>query len=265
MTAIQGIKQTSVQSDVWTPARLFMGGETGFWLDAKDPSTMRQNSGGTGAVGDGDPVGWWTTKAGTSLTFTQATSGLRPTYTSANGLVFVTETGTMLRATGITPWARHGLVAFAFFYTNRYSYGTDPRIVSVKSSGTEDYNTDGNFTFNARAQFPRLDFLINLDPSTTQWDYSYNTWAIGDATADSDTLPNNITPRLNAGSVDTSCVQPASTPVWNFISIGARDPTAETFDGYIGDVVYRQEIPKGNELARLRNFLSAKYMNTKIV
>lgn len=71
----------------YDPADLFEGGTyKGFWLDATDLSTMRQDSGGTGAVASAsDPVGWWQSKAGDGAVVTQATAGLRPTYQIVSG------------------------------------------------------------------------------------------------------------------------------------------------------------------------------------
>lgn len=51
------------------------------WLDATDASTLKQNSGGTGAVSaDGDPVGYWLDKSANARQLIQATSSRRGTY-----------------------------------------------------------------------------------------------------------------------------------------------------------------------------------------
>jgi hypothetical protein len=59
---------TSSSSVGYSPASLFEGGTyQGFWLDASNLSTLKQNSGGSGAVtADGDPVGYIADAAGTA-------------------------------------------------------------------------------------------------------------------------------------------------------------------------------------------------------
>ncbi len=52
-------------------------------LDASDASTLAQNSDGSGAVADGDPVGYWGDRSSSALPATQATAGRRPTYVSS--------------------------------------------------------------------------------------------------------------------------------------------------------------------------------------
>jgi hypothetical protein len=55
------------------------------WYDASDLATLFQNSNGTGAVGGGDPVGYWQDKSGTGNHATQSGStSLKPTLATAS-------------------------------------------------------------------------------------------------------------------------------------------------------------------------------------
>lgn len=55
------------------------------WLDASDTTTLFQLSGGTTAVGDGNPVGYWGDKSGNNRHFLNnaGTTASRPTYVSS--------------------------------------------------------------------------------------------------------------------------------------------------------------------------------------
>lgn len=52
------------------------------WLDAADAASLFQNSNGTGAVADGEPVGFWTDLSGNSNNAIQATGGQRPSLSA---------------------------------------------------------------------------------------------------------------------------------------------------------------------------------------
>lgn len=57
---------------------LFSAGESGFWLDPADASTMWQDTAATTAAGDGDVVGRIDDKSGNAENFTQGTASLKP-------------------------------------------------------------------------------------------------------------------------------------------------------------------------------------------
>ncbi|TPM33742.1 hypothetical protein FJ955_03100 [Mesorhizobium sp. B2-2-2] len=62
------------------PTSLFGVSDDGGWYDVSDLATLKQDSGGTGAVSaDGDPVGFIGDKSGKGHHLRQATSGARPT------------------------------------------------------------------------------------------------------------------------------------------------------------------------------------------
>lgn len=71
----------------FTPLQLFMGGEKGFWADPSDTSTLFQDSDGTVAVVDGDPIGLVLDKTGNNYNLTQTVSASRPKLLDG-GIVF---------------------------------------------------------------------------------------------------------------------------------------------------------------------------------
>ncbi len=68
----------SIPFTPFTPQHLFDGGEKGFWADPSDASTLFQNSDGTIAVVDGDPIGLVLDKTGNNYNLTQTVSASRP-------------------------------------------------------------------------------------------------------------------------------------------------------------------------------------------
>ena len=70
------------------PASLFVGGYAGgAW--AMTAANLRQSSAGTGAVVNGDPVGYVMDLSGNGKHLTQATSGKRPTYVESGGVCYL--------------------------------------------------------------------------------------------------------------------------------------------------------------------------------
>lgn len=70
------------------PASLFVGGYAGgAW--AMTAANLRQSSAGTGAVVNGDPVGYVMDLSGNGKHLTQATSGKRPTYVESGGVSYL--------------------------------------------------------------------------------------------------------------------------------------------------------------------------------
>ena len=72
---------------IWNPSELFKNGEHGFWVDPSDTSTLFQNSEGTIAVVDGDPIGLVLDKTGNNCNLQQAVSASRPELLDG-GIVF---------------------------------------------------------------------------------------------------------------------------------------------------------------------------------
>ena len=70
------------------PASLFVGGYAGgAW--AMTAANLRQSSAGTGAVVNGDPVGYVADLSGNGKHLVQATSGKRPTYVESGGVCYL--------------------------------------------------------------------------------------------------------------------------------------------------------------------------------
>jgi hypothetical protein len=61
---------------LWTPARLFLGGNTGRWYDAGDADTVTLNAGNVQQIDD---------KSGSTNHLTQTTSGDQPPYDAGDG------------------------------------------------------------------------------------------------------------------------------------------------------------------------------------
>lgn len=76
-----------ILSTPFTPQHLFIDKEKGFWADPSDTSTLFQNSDGTIAVVDGDPIGLVLDKTGNDYNLTQTVSASRPKLLNG-GIVF---------------------------------------------------------------------------------------------------------------------------------------------------------------------------------
>lgn len=59
----------------WVPTKI---SGIQLWLDASDPSTVLQSSGGSPAVNDGDPVGYWADKSGKARHLSQTDGTKKP-------------------------------------------------------------------------------------------------------------------------------------------------------------------------------------------
>ena len=74
------------------PAAMVASGPPGSpisWFDFTDPSTLKQNSNGTGDVGDGDPIGYAADQSGNDYNVTQTgASTVKPTYQAAKGAAY---------------------------------------------------------------------------------------------------------------------------------------------------------------------------------
>jgi hypothetical protein len=94
-TGARGTVFRSAPRPVTGPAALFEGGTyKGWWFDASDLSTLKQNAGGTTAVtADNDPVKYWASKAGGGGILSNASSGAIYDDVGGYGAVFfATET-----------------------------------------------------------------------------------------------------------------------------------------------------------------------------
>jgi len=72
-------KEFTWNETVWNPSMI----STALWLDAADATTLFTTDSGSTLATNGSAVGRWNDKSGNSRNFIQATSGVRPTYTTA--------------------------------------------------------------------------------------------------------------------------------------------------------------------------------------
>lgn len=78
----------AASAPAFDPSTLFTGGYAGgAW--AMTAANLRQSSAGTGAVVNGDPVGYVMDLSGNGKHLTQATSGKRPTYVESGGVSYL--------------------------------------------------------------------------------------------------------------------------------------------------------------------------------
>jgi hypothetical protein len=131
------------------------------WLDASDTTTLFQDTAGTTPVtADGQSVACWKDKSGNAYSFTQATSGNRPTFRTAalNG-------GNILRWNGTSQYLQSSttLPFFAspssggtfFFVFNASQIATQRCLLHYQNSVSTGYCTDETdiaYTTGAQAQ-----------------------------------------------------------------------------------------------------------------
>jgi len=124
---------TSTPADI-SPATMRL------WLDAKDQSTLFSDAGVT-PITDGGAVQQWNDKSGGGRHFSQATVGLRPTWSNAGQCVDFVGYGT-------NDLLSSGLTGSNFFGA---TYSTLFMVVTIDSSiaGTKIYGDTGNVVFGA--------------------------------------------------------------------------------------------------------------------
>jgi len=78
--AVNNALGLGVGASPFDPASLFTGSDKGIVFDNGNTANLFQNSGGTGAVTYGDPIGYTADKSGLGFNPIQATAGSRPIY-----------------------------------------------------------------------------------------------------------------------------------------------------------------------------------------
>jgi hypothetical protein len=78
---------------LWTPAKLFAGGEAGAWYDPSDLSTVWQDSARTTPGAVDSPVGAIDDKSGNGNHMTQATANARPILRQSGSLYYLERDG----------------------------------------------------------------------------------------------------------------------------------------------------------------------------
>jgi hypothetical protein len=113
------------------------------WLDASDTTTLFQLSGGTTAVGDDNPVGYWRDKSGNNRHFLNnaGTTASRPTYVSSLST---------LRFDGVNDYLSSSFsltytAQTVFLVVSQRATGTNTRIYTQVSSGGVDNSATGHY------------------------------------------------------------------------------------------------------------------------
>jgi len=131
------------------------------WLDASDTTTLFQDTAGTTAVtADGQSVACWKDKSGNAYSFTQATSGNRPTFKTAalNGGNILRWNGTSqyLQSSTTLPFFASPSSGGTFFFVFNASQISSQRcLLHYQNSVSTGYCTDETdiaYTTGAQAQ-----------------------------------------------------------------------------------------------------------------
>lgn len=109
------------------------------WLDASDPATLFQSSGGAAAVSDGDPIGQWQDKSGNSRHFVQASGTSKPALKTS-----IKNGRNVVRLDGVNDFLDGGDILdfgtgpFTLFFVIRNNATTDvPVFVKDTGNGTD--------------------------------------------------------------------------------------------------------------------------------
>jgi hypothetical protein len=143
------------------------------WYDSSDLATLRQNANGTGAVTNGDPVGYWQDKSGTGNHATQSVSTSRkPTLalSSTNGKASLSFDNASLQCLTFSSNPLAASAAGTGFYVCRGTVGEDACIGHPlgKFGAADDadhYPCDGFTQYSSWGRAGRLSF--NYDPPFT--------------------------------------------------------------------------------------------------
>lgn len=117
-----------------------MGAAAISYFDAKT-SALFQNSGGTGSVADGDPVGY--VQDLVSGAYIQATSGWRPTYVANAGDPYLSGNASSLRRTLTRTGAIYCILRMRFVTRT----GAAPVMVTLTNNATDAYNNNWHIPY----------------------------------------------------------------------------------------------------------------------
>lgn len=138
------------------------------WWDASKTSSLAQNSDGTTAVANGDPIAYWADLSGNGKHMTQSTNGLRPTLSSSglNGRPSVSVPN--VSNAGFSSIARPTAATSStvFLVANRASVGGNANSVSFRES-------TGNVFFDVAMEG------LAITPASTSGSPSYRVNGVG--------------------------------------------------------------------------------------
>lgn len=223
------------------------------WLDAADPSTLRQDSAlTTAAVADGDPVGGWLDKSGSGSNAIQSTSGKRPVLKlgvqgGRNGV----------RLDGVDDCLQAASIALPTFITvcvvGKFTTGN----VMMIEQGADANSIDG-FYFRGTSgdvwQFHRSSGLHSAN--------GISTW-MGSSVAEADltysgagTYALNGTTKTNGVASGTARSNSTATAALN---IGSRNQASLFSSGDFYELLIWDSVLSTPPLARVRNYLKKKW------
>jgi hypothetical protein len=188
---------------LWTPAQI----TTGLWLDAADANTVTTVSGA---------VSQWNDKSGNGRNFTQATSGSRPTYTSAvlNALNTVTPDG--------SNDFLEGPVVFSGTQPDNYFIITAIRVLSIINSG----NNAGNaFIYQSTGD---VAWNINLNLANTG---SANVSSTDSYPPSGGFLNSATATQANTSYLFATSRTSGTRSIWINGQVDATQSSAETYSG----------------------------------
>ncbi|TPJ56613.1 hypothetical protein, partial [Mesorhizobium sp. B2-6-7] len=162
------------------PTSLFGVSDDGGWYDVSDLATLKQDSGGTGAVSaDGDPVGFIGDKSGKGRHLLQTTSGARPT----------------LRIAGPLKWLE--FTTGKFILENSAGFVPVPGTYLGAACKPQDNNTGGIIAALDQGSPGSVQFVITRSSGTATTAYYFG---LDDRSVASISGPNNINMYADAHS-----------------------------------------------------------------
>ena len=231
----------------WTPALI----STALWLDAADNSTVFSDAGSTQAVAGTSTVQQWNDKSGNSRHVSQATSNLRPSYTSAglNGKNILTFSSKTMR-TALNALSFPTLAVFAVASngaTSSVLFG----IPEAELSHTAPF-----FRFLVfRDSSPPGSLSIRLNGSAATGALDSFGSGVNIYSLDSSTAQARLNGTVGVTGTPVTLTYPNSVP---FV-LGSNAATGELMNGTFAEVVAVSSAPSTDTRQRIEGYLAHKW------
>jgi hypothetical protein len=231
----------------WTPALI----STALWLDAADNSTVFSDAGSTQAVAGTSTVQQWSDKSGNSRHVSQATSNLRPSYTSAglNGKNILTFSSKTMRT---------ALNALSFPTLAVFTVASNSRDTSVLLGIPEaELSHDSPFfrfvVFRNASPVGSLNVRLNGTPATGVLD-SFGSGA-NIYSLDSSNAQARLNSTVAVTGTPATLTYPNSVP---FV-LGSNAASNELMNGTFAEVVAVSSAPSTDTRQKLEGYLAHKW------